>query len=99
MTSEDYSNSLPEGISKFLQEFYSTELKKQIINYILCNDDIGAECGKCMEIFRISQFTYVEICRDLLHSGIIVMNNDRYYPSKLTYLLMETFVEKALEEK
>lgn len=97
MTSEDYSNSLPEGISKFLQEFYSTELKKQIINYILCNDDIGVTPKMICDAINpnIRGFDVAP----LYDAGVIVMNEGRFYPSKLTYLLMETFVEKALEEK
>ena len=96
MTSEDYSNSLPEGISKFLQEFYSSKLKKQIINYTLCNDDIGVT--PAMLAHNINPYITGKDVMILCDVGILVLREGRLYPSKLTYLLIETFVEKALEE-
>ena len=98
MKSEDYSNSLPERISNFLQEFYSTGLIKKIINYTLCNDDIGVT--PTMLIHNIDPFMEAkEVLMYLCDAGILEMREGRFYPSKLTYLLMETFVESALLEK
>ena len=98
MKSEDYSNSLPEGLSNFLQEFYSTGLIKKIINYTLCNDDIGIT--PAMLTHNIDPFIEAkELLIILCDAGILVLREGRFYPSKLTYLLMKTFVESALLEK
>ena len=97
MKSEDYSNSLPKGISNFLQVFYSTELTKKIINYTLCNDDIGVT--PAMLAHNINPYITGTDVITLCDVGILEMREGRFYPSKLTYLLMETFVESALLEK
>lgn len=97
MKSEDYSNSLPEGISNFLQVFYSTELNKRIINYTLCNDDIGVTPAMLSK--NVNSYINGGDVMLLCDVGILVMREGRLYPSKLTYLLMETFVESALLDK
>jgi hypothetical protein len=97
MKSEDYSNSLPEGLSNFLQEFYSTGLIKKIINYTLCNDDIGVT--PTMLSKNVNSYITGGDVMLLCDVGILVMREGRFYPSKLTYLLMKTFVESALLDK
>ena len=98
-TYEKYYEILPQEITMFLRAIYHTDISTAIVNCILSNDDTGVTIEKLYEEIYISRCALENHLKTLYRCNVIYENDLKFYPSKLTYLLMETFVESALLDK